>query len=230
MRNLERSYQHLSGDERFKLFVAALGRDDEVEARALGNSCPSYDYRMKDWEFAVRVKVGAQVMATLAWNLAAPAAVLSTISSAAPFLQKCLETMTIGAIDSAVEAHWRAIDPNGNPNERSRSGAKHPHYEDILAGSAGLVWATADQVRAHQKAQHAIAVAMISEHLAAIDRFCLEFWLVTGREAVAAHKELFEDIQEFLQWDECSSDLDEQRVLAAYEGYVRFWKFETGSA
>jgi len=70
MNRLERNYDRLTGVERFRLVIAACARGDDTEVRTLADTCPSFDYRTKDWECFGRINASAHVVASLALDLA----------------------------------------------------------------------------------------------------------------------------------------------------------------
>ena len=54
MKDLTKHYPLLTPDERFRLFVDAMGRHDEQELDRLENSCPRKHYTMQDYEYTHR--------------------------------------------------------------------------------------------------------------------------------------------------------------------------------
>jgi len=54
MKDISKHYQHLTTDERFRLFVAALGRKDEQELDRLEDSCPRLNYSMQDYGYTAK--------------------------------------------------------------------------------------------------------------------------------------------------------------------------------
>jgi hypothetical protein len=70
LNRLERNYDRLTGDERFRLAIAALSRDDVEEVRSLVDPCPRFDYRMKDWEYFERANASVHIVMLLALELA----------------------------------------------------------------------------------------------------------------------------------------------------------------
>jgi len=53
-KELGRLYDRLSPEERFRLKVLALAREDEEESERLTDTCPRRDYTMNDWGFVGR--------------------------------------------------------------------------------------------------------------------------------------------------------------------------------
>ena len=51
MKDISNHYQHLTAEERFRLFVQAMGRKDEQELDRLDNTCPRKTYTQQDWEY-----------------------------------------------------------------------------------------------------------------------------------------------------------------------------------
>jgi hypothetical protein len=65
MNGINRLYDRLTSDERFRLFFAAAARRDCEEMDRLNNTCPSREYVMDDYDFT-RAKVKLTVL-TLAF-------------------------------------------------------------------------------------------------------------------------------------------------------------------
>ena len=54
MKDISNQYQYLTADERFRLFVAAIGRKDDQELDRLENTAPVYTYRCVDDAYKLR--------------------------------------------------------------------------------------------------------------------------------------------------------------------------------
>ena len=54
MKDLTKNYALLTNDERFRLFVEAIGRNDLQEADRLDNSCLRKTYKIQDWDYTHR--------------------------------------------------------------------------------------------------------------------------------------------------------------------------------
>ena len=54
MKDLTKHYHLLTPDERFRLFVNAMGRRDEQELDRLEDTCPRKHYTMQDYEYTHR--------------------------------------------------------------------------------------------------------------------------------------------------------------------------------
>ena len=65
-KGLGRLYDRLSSEERFRLKVLALAREDEEESERLTATCPRHDYTMYDWGFVGRWE-SARELALLAY-------------------------------------------------------------------------------------------------------------------------------------------------------------------
>jgi len=65
-KGLGRLYDRLSPEERFRLKVLALAREDEEESERLTATCPRRDYTMNDWGFVGRWEA-ARELALLAY-------------------------------------------------------------------------------------------------------------------------------------------------------------------
>jgi hypothetical protein len=53
-KGLDKVYDRLTPEERFKLDVEAMARSDEEESRRLTETCPRRNYVIYDWEFVGR--------------------------------------------------------------------------------------------------------------------------------------------------------------------------------
>jgi hypothetical protein len=51
VKDITKNYALLTNDERFRLFVEAIGRKDLQDADRLDNSCPRKTYKMPDWDY-----------------------------------------------------------------------------------------------------------------------------------------------------------------------------------
>src|SRR5215204_7127987 len=65
-KGLGRLYDRLTPEERFRLKVLALAREDEEESERLTATCPRRDYTMNDWDFVGRWEA-AHELAMLAY-------------------------------------------------------------------------------------------------------------------------------------------------------------------
>jgi hypothetical protein len=55
MKNIARYYDKLTATERAALTVDAFGRNDDVEAKRLADSCPMFNYRCNDLAYTMRL-------------------------------------------------------------------------------------------------------------------------------------------------------------------------------
>jgi hypothetical protein len=65
-KGLGRPYDRLTPEERFRLDVLALAREDEEESERLTATCPRRAYTMNDWAFVGRWEA-ARELAMLAY-------------------------------------------------------------------------------------------------------------------------------------------------------------------
>ena len=61
MNKFNKLYETLTNEERIKLFIQALARNDDEELDRLDNSCPQRTYRMTDYEFKSK-KINALII------------------------------------------------------------------------------------------------------------------------------------------------------------------------
>ena len=54
MKDIAKQYPLLTAEERFRLFVEAMGRKDEQELDRLENTCPRRNYTMQDYDYTHR--------------------------------------------------------------------------------------------------------------------------------------------------------------------------------
>ena len=69
MKEISNHYQHLTADERFRLFVAAMGRKDDQELDRLENTAPMRTYRCVDEDYKRRKLhfINIALLSTIGW-------------------------------------------------------------------------------------------------------------------------------------------------------------------
>ncbi len=68
-RALEKLYERLTLEERFKLDIEAHARGDERESRRLVDSCPIRNYTMTDWAFSGRWQTATEIVMAVSVDL-----------------------------------------------------------------------------------------------------------------------------------------------------------------
>ncbi len=68
-RALEKLYDRLTLEERFKLDIEAHARGDERESRRLVDSCPRRNYTMTDWAFSGRWQTATEIVLAVCMDL-----------------------------------------------------------------------------------------------------------------------------------------------------------------
>lgn len=194
MKAHSKHYDRLTGAERFRLCLAALARDDTAEAAALGDSCPTFHYTMRDWSFGRRNEASLQLMMTLALELAPHLAILRELDWQAKHLGGALEQLQLSGFNAAIEAHWRAVDPEGTPETRLHTGLAMPDLTALMTGNAGASFRLASALMELHGERLDKAAQAVANILAGFDQFAREHWGLPGPEAIAAHSELFEDL------------------------------------
>jgi hypothetical protein len=70
--DLAKFYEYLTPEERFRLFIEAMAREDAGECRNLDNSCPREVYEMNDLAYQDRVKASEEIALLACLDLAPP--------------------------------------------------------------------------------------------------------------------------------------------------------------
>ncbi len=194
MNKLERYYDRLSAVERFKLSLAALSRGAEVEARTLAETCPTGSYRLKDPAFARRIEASTQVVMVLALELVPRLAIVRLLDGQADYVGGCLELMESCGFDSAIDAHWRALDPDRGAD---RDKLPMPDMEALAAGAAGVSLQVTGRLRDFWSKARARELATMAAVLECFGRFSQSEWAMTGTEALREHAALFHDLDQY---------------------------------
>jgi hypothetical protein len=189
-----KGYDRFTGEERFKLVMAALARNDESDAAALSDSCPSFHYMAKDLNYCDRLRAQEKVMLTFCLSVTPFLNTLDMIEGFRPITGDYADLFAMCAFDSAVEAHWRAVDPGGQPETRSFDDPRAPSLDDIMSGYSGSVWTLAKRMDAMWDKARREALVALASSLEALERFADEQWGVSGEGAIEPMKELFEGL------------------------------------
>lgn len=119
---LNKLYDRLTPEERFRLDVEAHARGDESESRRLLDSCPIRNYNMTDWGFSGRWQTTTEIVLALAVDLGQHMSRLNMIDAireALPYTRVVFHN----AADSAyLEGHeagsryaWKRAGMDGDP-------------------------------------------------------------------------------------------------------------------
>jgi hypothetical protein len=130
-RTLERARAALGPEERFRVALAALARDDEDEVRRLFESCPTRLYREPDAAFMNRWeawRVFAVGVTWLGYGLRSRAA-------CAEALRACAESAAGSAADAAAYAAWKVARAHGQLGDRDLDAVA----EQVHARLSGIV-------------------------------------------------------------------------------------------
>jgi hypothetical protein len=223
MKPHSKHYSHLTGDERFRLYLAAMARDDEAEAAALGDTCPTHHYTMQDWSFHRRVDISMQVMTTLALELAPYVTAIRLLDWETEHLGDLLDKLAMIGFESAIEAHWAAIDPGGSPPKRLASGLPMPDIKQLMSGAVGSGFATVEVLQKARLTRRELAVDGVAVTLAGFDAFAREHWGLTADEAIATHAGLFSNL-ESAQPNDTKNEADSEAVKDIAVQFTRLWQ------
>ena len=222
MRPHTKHYDRLTGEERFRLYIAAMTRGDHAEAATLGDTCPTFTYSMRDWSFYRSVHSSVQLMATLALELAPHLAVLRELDLQARHLSEVMELLKMSGVDAAIEAHWRAIDPDGTPESRVQRGLPMPDISKAMAGAAGAAFRISEQIAEVHHARRDAEAQAVAIILAGFDQFTRKHWAISGEEAIASHAELFPELEP-LEGVWAPADFDDADKAMGAETFARLW-------
>jgi hypothetical protein len=119
---LDRLYDRFTPEERFRLTLEALAREDEQEAERLWESCPRRTYTMNDAAYGDRMRTGLQITMAICLDLAPHLAKLRMIE-AFRMIQPYVRTVAQNKAHFAYfDGHrsgshhaWRAAGMEGDP-------------------------------------------------------------------------------------------------------------------
>jgi len=186
------------GDERFRLAIAALSRDDVEEVRSLVDTCPRFDYRMKDWEYFERADAAVHIVMLLDLELAPRLYPIRFLDN-----QDRLAEFTFEWLEEQAALSWMAgFKHAGGDMKALEAVSDDPEAKDLErifleaeAGTQGITlhlrqfWS---QVR--EKKRQAIATI-----LAGFDAFTRDTWGIGAGEAIKVHSVMFEDLSPYLK-------------------------------
>lgn len=222
MRHHTKHYDRLSGEERFHLYIAAMTRGDHAEAATLGDTCPTFTYSMRDWSFYRSVRASQQLMATLALELAPHLAVLRELDWQARYLGEVMEVLKMSGVDAAIEAHWRAIDPDGVPENRIQRSLPMPKISELMAGAAGAAFSITKQLTEMHHARRNMEVHAVAIILTGFDQFTRKHWVISGEEAIEAYAEIFLELEHY-KGEPAPDDIDDAEKAVVAETFARLW-------
>lgn len=223
MKPHSKHYDRLTGKERFHMYIAAMSRGDHEEAATLGDSCPTFTYSMRDWSFYRSVHASMQLMAVLALELAPHLAVIRELDWQARHFSESMELLKISGIEAAIEAHWRAIDPDGTPESRIQRGLSMPDASKAMAGAAGAGFRISERITEVQSTRRDAEVQAMAVVLAGFDRFSRKHWAISAAEAIASRAELFPELED-IESVMAAADLGQAEKAAVEETFFRLWE------
>lgn len=215
-------YNRLTGEERFHLYIAAMTRGDHAEAAALGDTCPTFTYSMRDWSFHRSVHASIQLVSALALELAPHLTVLRELNWQARHLGESMELLKMSGIEAAIEAHWQIIDPDGVPESRAQRGLPMPDAWKAMAGAAGAAFYIAKTMIEAQHARRDAEAQAVAVILAGFDQFTRKHWMISGEEAIASHAELFPEL-EHIEGVQAPAAIDDAEKAPVTETFTRLW-------
>ena len=223
MHKVHRHYGRLTGNERFSLFLAAMARGDEEEAMALGSSCPKITYTQRDLEFHYRALAQREVMMVLYLEITKHLAALRLIQPAEKIANTLASDLAMCAFDSAIEAHWNAVDPGGNADSRALDDPRIPNTEQLMSGSVLRAQVMSENFAVMWDTPRRHALEGIAHWLARLDSFSSEEWGVSGDGAMRTMFELFDDLEPFREQVSAIEVVPDRRD-GCYETLAALWK------
>jgi hypothetical protein len=119
---LHRHYDRLDAQERFRLDVLAMAREDSLESERLVSSCPRFSYTMNEIGFVERWRSAIEITLRVYVPLGEQLARLQTIDDLrvfVPYSQTLLSNVTLDAYYKGHEAGsrraWADAGKNGTP-------------------------------------------------------------------------------------------------------------------
>ncbi len=115
-------YNFFTGEERFQLYIEALCRGDEAEAKRLIESCPQESYSMNQAAYADRCKASKEIVDMLCSALAPRLAKLEMIEAFRKTLPYLFDACIVEAFFAYLDGHeagsrrtWEAVGMTGDP-------------------------------------------------------------------------------------------------------------------
>ncbi|MDQ3910727.1 MAG: hypothetical protein M3305_02875 [Actinomycetota bacterium] len=115
-------YYLFTGEERFRLYIEALCRGDEAEARRLIENCPRETCSMNHAAYADRCSASREIVAMLCSALTRPLARLEMLGAFRKTLPCVFDVSITGAFSAYLEGHqagsrraWEAAGMAGDP-------------------------------------------------------------------------------------------------------------------
>ena len=118
---LAKFYGRLTPEERFKLFIEAIARGDEVECRNLVKSCPRLTYEMNDMAYEDLVRASEKITTLLCLDLAPRLIKLRMFAG----FSGVLVSLRNMCLDEAHSAYFRGR-AVGEKAHRGTSSKEHP--------------------------------------------------------------------------------------------------------
>ncbi len=115
-------YYYFTGEERFQLYIEALCRGDEAEAKRLIESCPQETYSMNQVAYADRCRASKEIVDMLCSALAPRLAKLEMIEAFRKTLPYVFDACIVEASFAHLDGHeagsrraWEAAGMTGDP-------------------------------------------------------------------------------------------------------------------
>jgi hypothetical protein len=115
-------YDRFTGEERFKLLIAALARGDEKEAKSLVGSCPRETYRIHELTFTAPYKASMIITIGLCLDLAPLLTSMRMVEALREILPLTSNLCEYEATLAYLDGHkagsrlvWKAVGKTGNP-------------------------------------------------------------------------------------------------------------------
>lgn len=141
MKKIARLYQHLTPEERFRLALEALARDDEEEMDRLGRTCPRKNYSLRDPAFTDRldasrfIAYGFSLLWLDAWSR------YLTVKAALDTYLEALSMFVRGYVQGANNA-WRHA---GKEGALLAVDGREPTAEELEEIATGAAWASLEE-------------------------------------------------------------------------------------
>ena len=113
-KDLSKLYSELTGEERFKAFLAAMTRGDDKDTQRLVDTCPRKDYRTTDAAFSDRMNVTRLLAATFALDWLRDERALVVTELAIKHYLNLLQAL-FSAYSQGVNDNWMKGERKGLP-------------------------------------------------------------------------------------------------------------------
>ena len=125
-------------------------------------------------------------------------ATLRLIQPAEKIASRLASDLVMCAFDSAIEAHWNAVDPGGDADSRALDDPRKPNIDQLISGSVLRAQVMTENFRVMWEMPKTIALEGIAHWLAGLDSFSREEWGISGDGAMQTMYELFDELEPYL--------------------------------